>query len=260
MNNSRLVSICSHLVIVALVLLLGRVTHKVVVARPGYTDQLVFAPIQVPPRLKLTRYAAVNAELPGATRLALSVPSTLHTLRVVEQPRMVALSVPEPLELPSPTLRVFEAPQAIVGAFGSPAARLATRRDNAGSVSTAGFGTSTGQATQRNGQAHVVTAGFSVAVASAPRAVATSTPKSPEQPVVTYEPAPVYSEQARAERIQGTIDIRVTFRADGSLEVLEIVHGIPELNQSALDVVRGIRFKAAASDVTTTVHVKFQLS
>lgn len=81
-----------------------RTTHLAV--RQRYTQQLIFAPAPVRPRVKVTRYAAVSTELPGATRLALSVPSTLHTARVDEQPRMVALSVPEAIDLPSTSVRV----------------------------------------------------------------------------------------------------------------------------------------------------------
>jgi TonB family protein len=80
------------------------------------------------------------------------------------------------------------------------------------------------------------------------------------QPVILFEPAAVYSEQARAARIQGTVDIRVTFKTDGPVEVVQVVHGLPGLNDSALAVVRGIKFIPAAADFTTTVHVRFELS
>jgi hypothetical protein len=55
------------------------------------------------------------------------------------------------------------------------------------------------------------------------------------------------------------VDIRVKFRVDGSVEVLEVVHGLPGLNESALAVARGIRFVPGASDFTTLIHVRFEL-
>lgn len=64
---------------------------------------------------------------------------------------------------------------------------------------------------------------------------------------------------ANAARIQGTVDLRVKFRVDGSVEVLEIVHGLPGLNDSALAVARGIKFLPAASDYITLIHVRFEL-
>jgi TonB family protein len=80
--------------------------------------------------------------------------------------------------------------------------------------------------------------------------------QTPAQPVTVSEPAAVYSEAAR---IQGTVDIRVKFRVDGSVEVLDIVHGLTGLNDSALAVARGIRFRPATSDFTTLIHVRFEL-
>jgi TonB family protein len=92
-----------------------------------------------------------------------------------------------------------------------------------------------------------------------PRAVTTSVAQAPTQPVILSEPLPVYSEAARAARIQGTVDLRVRFKVDGSVEVLQIVHGLPELNDSALAVARGIKFLPAASDFITLIHVRFEL-
>jgi hypothetical protein len=41
--------------------------------------------------------------------------------------------------------------------------------------------------------------------------------------------------------------------------VLDIVHGLTGLNDSALAVARGIRFRPATSDFTTLIHVRFEL-
>jgi TonB family protein len=266
MSKSRLLSISAHLVIVALILMLRSVTHQVVVARPRYTDQLVFAvPAQLPPQLKLTRYAAVSTNLPAATRLAFSVPSTLHTARVDEQPRMVSLSVPEALELPSPTLRVSEAPQAVVGTFQSTAGVMSSHQ--AASVSAAGFGTSTAQATQRNGEARVVMAGFSVAVASAPRAATTSTPKPLTLPaIVKYIPRAHYTQEARAAGISGEVTLTVCLKADGTVQVLGVLRGLGfGLDEIARQVAAGVKFEPATRDgkpvdSTHVLTVQFELS
>ena len=265
MNKSRLVSVTLHVLLIALLFAGIKVTHPVV-ERQRFAEQLVFpvaamalpVPHAIPSPSRAPR-ASAAAPLTVA-RLAIAAPSTLRPTRAVEVPRMAALSQPGTLELPSSTVRVSEAPQVTVGTFGSTAG--AASGHQGGSVSTAGFGATAGsRGTQRNGEARVVTAGFNLPPAApAPRAVTTSIARPPIQPVILSEPAPVYSEAARAARIQGTVDIRVKLRVDGSLEVLDIVNGLPGLNDSALAVARGIRFIPGSSDFTTLIHVRFELA
>ena len=82
---------------------------------------------------------------------------------------------------------------------------------------------------------------------------------------VVYKPSPVYSDEARQMHVQGTVDIEVVFHANGSVQILRVVHGLGHgLDESAVRSAEGIRFKPAmqdghAVDQHTVVHIIFQL-
>jgi outer membrane biosynthesis protein TonB len=248
-------SLIVHAVIVALIMLLGSVAHSVV--KQQYRETLVLPLMDLPaPTVRPIHMVSTSTVvMPSVAKLAIGSP---HAPVEEQQPRLVALSLPGSIELPSTPVRVSEAPQVTVGAFGSPTG-AGLSGHLIGSVSAAGFGATTGPQGMHAG-ARVVAAGFSVTPASEPRAVTTRIAPKPSVPVILSEPAAVYSEAARAEHIQGTVDIRVKFRVDGSVEVLGIVNGLPGLNESALAVARGIRFVPGASDFITLIHVRFELS
>jgi hypothetical protein len=46
-------------------------------------------------------------------------------------------------------------------------------------------------------------------------------------PVVTYEPKPLYTNDAQREHVQGEVTIRVTFKADGTIQVVHLISGLP---------------------------------
>ena len=125
MNKSRLVSFVTHAALIALLFAGFRVTRPVV-ERQRFAEQLVFpvaamalpVPRATPSSSQAPRGGAAAPITP--TRLSIGAPSALRPARPVdEQPvPLVALSQPGTLELPSSTLRVAEAPQVTVGAFG----------------------------------------------------------------------------------------------------------------------------------------------
>jgi TonB family protein len=254
-------SACVHLVIITCLVLFGSAVHSV--EKQSHVEHLVFMPADLPvptsaPSSMKQTLASVARPTPAVSvsKLAIGNPSKLSVdPERAEQPRLVAMSVPGSIELPSETLRVVEAPQVTVVAFNSPVGSP-VGHSSSGTVSQAGFGRQMGGSGSNIG-AHVMTAGFDVAPATthepaAVRAAVTS-------PVITYEPRAVYSEAARRAHIQGTVDLKVKFKVDGSVEVLGIVNGLPGLNESALAVARGIKFVPAASDFTTLIHVRFEL-
>jgi len=82
---------------------------------------------------------------------------------------------------------------------------------------------------------------------------------------IISKPVPRYTEDARAQKIEGEVIVDVLFRADGGIDVLGLVkclgHG---LNESAVEAVHSIRFRPAsvngrAVDFQGRVHVVFQL-
>ena len=77
----------------------------------------------------------------------------------------------------------------------------------------------------------------------------------------------MYSEEARNLHLEGNVSVRIRVTADGSVQVLEIVHGLGHgLDEAARQAAQGTRFKPAL-DATGNpvpwegvVTVKFQMS
>ncbi len=77
--------------------------------------------------------------------------------------------------------------------------------------------------------------------------------------------APVYPEQARAERISGVVRLHVIIGKDGKIEQLEVISGHPLLQQAALDAVRQWQYQQTLLNgepvkVDTTIDVIFSLN
>jgi hypothetical protein len=194
----RLISISAHVLLVALFFTGFNAVHRV--ERQKNVEQLIF------PAEHLKPIRTVKA--PGSTqltvaRLAVAAPSTLRVTRAKEaqQPAPAALSNPGFIPLPSSTVRVVESTQAVVGTFNNPEAGSVSSH-SAGSVSTAGFGATTGsQGTQHSGGGRVVAAGFNLTQepATGLRAATTLIAQAPTRPVITYEPAKVVADSGGTE-------------------------------------------------------------
>jgi TonB family protein len=76
---------------------------------------------------------------------------------------------------------------------------------------------------------------------------------------------PIYPLEAKANRIQGTVVLRIRVDKEGRVEKAEVMTGDPLLSQAALDAVRQWRYKPAMHsgvpvDLDGTAHVVFQLN
>jgi TonB family protein len=254
----KLISAAVHVALVALILLLGSAAHRIVKQR--YQSTLVFSTQLPAPAVRLIHTASGQVVSAAPVKLAIGSPSTLHSATIEPQPvRLVALSVPAPLELPSSTLRVSEAPQVTVGVFS--AVGSSSGHSQAATVSKTGFGSQLGVI--GSGAARVVSAGFDRS--PAPAAVPLVVRESTKPPVVTFEATPVYSEAGRAARISGTVVLRVRFTAEGTVKVLGVIQGLGYgLDESAIRTAESIRFTPASRDgqpVTfdTAARITFQL-
>ncbi len=140
-----------------------------------------------------------------------------------------------------------------------------------GVVASAGFGSGTAIADARRASSTAVReAGFGASEV----AVSSSTPMTIPEPAVARttpaeiisKPAPIYTDEARAKRIEGEVLLEVVFEASGKLRVLKVVHGLGHgLDDSAVHAAEQIRFKPALrngqpSDSTAVVHIIFQLA
>lgn len=83
-------------------------------------------------------------------------------------------------------------------------------------------------------------------------------------PVVTYQPKAQYTAEATSLHLEGEAVVSVVFRANGSIDVVGLVRGLGHgLDESALTVARGIRFKPAVdsngqpTDFPTKIIVRF---
>jgi protein TonB len=69
------------------------------------------------------------------------------------------------------------------------------------------------------------------------------------KPVRLSSPPPRYTEAARANNTQGTVTLRVLIAADGSVQAIRVVRGLPDgLTDQAIAVARLTKFKPAMKD------------
>ena len=78
-------------------------------------------------------------------------------------------------------------------------------------------------------------------------------------------PTPKYTDSARTNKVQGSVIVIATFKADGSVGSPQVVRGLGYgLDEAALDVVKHVKFNPAkvdgrTVDVTRTMRVQFIL-
>ena len=76
-----------------------------------------------------------------------------------------------------------------------------------------------------------------------------TTPAVVSRPVRLTSPEPRYTEEARANQVSGTVLLRVHVDADGNVNSVRVVSGLPYgLTERAIDVARGTKFKPAMKD------------
>ena len=141
-----------------------------------------------------------------------------------------------------------------------------------GVVASTGFGggVATGNASSSSPRGVVRQAGFGDADVPAPPTVQSRPAAQAAAKIVPAEilskPTPIYTDEARAKRIEGEVLLEVVLEASGKLRVLRIVHGLGHgLDDAAVRAAEQIRFKPALqdgqpSDSTVVLHIIFQLA
>jgi TonB family protein len=140
-----------------------------------------------------------------------------------------------------------------------------------GVVASTGFGSGIATANAHAAPATTVhAAGFGDADLAAPPTVqshaATPTPTRVVPAEILSKPTPLYTAEARAQRIEGEVLLEVVFEASGRLRVTKVVRGLGHgLDDAAIHAAEQIRFKPALkdgqpSDSTAVVHIIFQLA
>ncbi len=139
-----------------------------------------------------------------------------------------------------------------------------------GVVASAGFGNGTATADSRVNRGTIRQAGFGDADVPAPPTVqsrlAAPAPARMTAAEILSKPIPVYTAEARANRIEGEVLLEVVFESSGKIRVLRVLHGLGYgLDDAAVRAAEQIRFKPALqdgqpSDSTAVVHIIFQLA
>lgn len=140
-----------------------------------------------------------------------------------------------------------------------------------GVVASAGFGsgTATGDSSGRINATRgtVREGGFGDTEAAAPVAKVKrlETPKVVPAEILS-KPVPVYTDEARKQRIEGEVLIEVVFESSGKIRVLRVVRGLGHgLDEAAVRAAEQIRFKPALrdgqpADSNAVLHIVFQLA
>ena len=141
-----------------------------------------------------------------------------------------------------------------------------------GVVASTGFGggVATGNASTASPRGAVRQAGFGDADVPAPPTVQSRPAAQAAEKIVPAEilskPTPIYTEEARAKRIEGEVLLETVFEASGKIRVLRVVRGLGHgLDDAAVHAAEQIRFKPALkdgqpSDSTVVLHIIFQLA
>lgn len=141
-----------------------------------------------------------------------------------------------------------------------------------GTIASAGFGNGIAQPGRGDGRSNgrgVQTAGFGTQevaqLSGKPKLAVDSGP--PTTPVeILFKPNPIYTEEARAAKLEGEVLLEVMFGANGQLQVNRVVRGLGHgLDEAAVAATNKMRFKPALRngqpvDSTAVVHVVFQLA
>jgi len=105
------------------------------------------------------------------------------------------------------------------------------------------------------------------AVAPGPKVKPTAAASSNTKPVeILFKPKPVYTDEARAKKVEGEVLLQVVFSASGEVRVQRVVQGLGYgLDDSAQSAARQIRFHPAQQggqpvDFTGIVHIVFELA
>jgi TonB family protein len=138
-----------------------------------------------------------------------------------------------------------------------------------GVVASTGFGNGVAIEPKAAPRGTVRQAGFGEADVAAPPTVQ-ARPAVVAAKIIPAEilskPTPIYTDEARAKRIEGEVVLEVVFEATGKIQVLRVIRGLGYgLDDAAVRAAQQIRFKPALqdgqpSDSTAVLHIIFQLA
>jgi TonB family protein len=159
------------------------------------------------------------------------------------------------------------APHGVVGSTGiGNGLKSGSNAGMVGKVASAGIPGAAGNSAGTGTYGKVASAGIPAVAAAAPVVQkAAAAPTSTNLEVISKPPVQ-YTADARQQRIEGEVVLRVTFLANGQVAVQGVVKGLGHgLDEEARRVAQLIRFRPATRDghpidLTTTITISFQLA
>ncbi len=189
---------------------------------------------------------------------------TMPTLPAVSLPALAVKPAVQVGLLNSPSAVFPKSPRATtaVGGFEAGPAEVGARGRLAGN----GFDdASSGSAAPRRRQ--LSSGGFDQAEAPAARSTVAKVVSTPFEGIEILEkPRPIYTDEARRLRIEGTVQLRVVFGAAGQIRVVAVVKGLGHgLDEAAVQAAEAIRFRPARRDgrpvdAPAVIQIQFQIA
>jgi len=284
-----IVSVAAHVLLFAVLLLMPRRAQTIM--DPFIPIEIVFtAPVPsipetlrapVPPRSvpKPKPRPEPRDEPPPPVAKA---PDPVPTPAVpeIEAPPVAKIEPPRPRpvvrtglldETPAgPAIVASKASRSLISASGfDGSATAASSPARPGRVMEAAFDTQPTASRAPRGTEGVVRAtGFGEETAAAPRKRERAEPAGvlDTEVEILAKPKPVYTDEARALRLEGDVVLDVTFEASGGLRILGVAQGLGHgLDEAAIDAAKRIRFNPAKRDgspvdYTAKLRVVFRLA
>ncbi len=138
-----------------------------------------------------------------------------------------------------------------------------------GVIASTGFGNGVATGSPGGGNHGTVQAGGFAdehAAAAAPRVKQASAESNTRPVEILYKPKPVYTDEAKAKKIEGDVLLQIVFTAGGQVQIQRVVRGLGYgLDDSAESAAKQIRFRPAEQDghpvdSTAIVHIVFELA
>jgi protein TonB len=82
--------------------------------------------------------------------------------------------------------------------------------------------------------------------------------------LITFKPEPGFTVEARRDLIEGVVRLRALLKYDGTVEIIEVVQGLPEgLTERSVEAAKKIRFQPATRNgrtVTQSVILEYNFN
>lgn len=156
-----------------------------------------------------------------------------------------------------------------VAGFTTTSGMAATTEPSNARIAAAGFASSKADIARTAKQSPVTASGFHGASVADPVPTITNTPRAApttKSVEILSKPRPLYSEEARALRLEGEVVLEVLFNANAEARVLRVIRGLGHgLDEAAVASASQIKFRPALQagepiDQAAIIRIRFELA